>query len=99
MLTEQELQKIAQWMTGEDNPLQAMQAVLAEYAEGVIASYRGTLEKMERKYGLDFGEFQRRLGESLPLSWEHERDYMEWEEAVTNLPEYQRIASQLKAHA
>ena len=67
MTTEHELKKIAQWMTGKDNPLQAIQVVLAEYAEQVIASYRGTLEGVERKYGLDFNEFQKRLGEALPF--------------------------------
>ena len=99
MLTEHELGKIAQWMTGEDKPLQAIRVALMGYAEQMILFYQPTVQCMEDKCGLAFHAFHMRLGEEIPLSWEHEQDYMQWEAAVTNLPELERITLYLNSNA
>ena len=99
MLTERELEKVAQRMTGEDQPFRATGLALAGYAEQMIASRQRTVQRMADTYGLPFHAFYLRLGEEIPLSWEHEQDYMQWEEAVTNLPELDRITLHLKSHA
>ncbi|MFQ6063313.1 MAG: hypothetical protein ACE5J9_09110, partial [Methanosarcinales archaeon] len=40
------------------------------------------ISKFETKYGMSFEEYKERLGLQYTLSYEHEKDYMNWEASV-----------------
>ncbi|MFQ6117521.1 MAG: hypothetical protein ACE5LQ_04570 [Candidatus Bipolaricaulia bacterium] len=98
-MIEQELTELAQEITGKERPEEALSTVLKAYLEQQIERYQKVIHGLEQKHGMSFEEFEKELGLKLPLSWEHEKDYMAWEEAITNLQYFQRIAERLKAYA
>jgi len=98
-MIDQELAKLAQEITGKERPEEALSAALKGYLEQQVEGYQEVIRELERKYGMPFEEFEEKLGQELTLSWEHERDYMAWEEAVTNLQYFQRVAERLKTYA
>ena len=85
--------ELAQELTGQPDPESAMSEVLHAYLQLKIRRCRRLIARLERKYGMGFEEFARRLGVELPLSWEHERDFLAWEEALTNLRYFQEQPS------
>lgn len=102
-MIEQELTKLAQEITGKERPEEALSTALKGYLEQQVERYQEVIRELEQKYGMSFEEFEKKLGQGLTLSWEHERDYlcpsfgyMAWEEAVTNLQYFQRVAERLK---
>ena len=99
MLTEKQLKKLAQEVTGRADPTEALEETLRAYVEQKLIHYQHEISRLEYKYALSFEAFAQRLGKDLPLTWEHEQDYMTWEEAITNLEYFEKIASQLKVHA
>ena len=99
MLTETQLKKLAQEVTGRADPTEALEETLRSYVEQKLSHYRQEVSRLEHKYALSFEAFTERLGKDLPLTWEHEQDYMAWEEALTNLEYFEKITSQLKVHA
>lgn len=98
-MIEQELTKLAQEITGKERPEEALGTALKSYLEQQVEGYQEVIRELEQKYGMSFEEFEKKLGQELTLSWEHERDYMAWEEAVTNLQYFQRVAERLKTYA
>ena len=98
-LNETQLKKLAQEITGRNDPTEALEEALRSYVEERLSRYRITISRLENKYGLTYETFRQKLSKELPLSWEHEQDYMSWEEALTNLEYFERIASQLTVHA
>ncbi|MBI1743486.1 hypothetical protein HYR54_10540 [Candidatus Acetothermia bacterium] len=99
MLKEAQLKKLAQEATGRDDPAEALEETLRSYVEQKLSQYRQEADRLKHKYGLTFEAFSKKLGKEFPLNWEHEQDYMAWEEAVTNIAYFEKIASQLKVHA
>ena len=99
MLTEKQLKKLAQEVTGRDDPAEALEETLWTYVDQKLSHYQQEAARLEHKYGLGFEAFARRLGKELPLTWEHEQDYMAWEEAVSNLGYFEKVVSQLRVHA
>lgn len=89
---------IAQAVTGQPDPSRAIEEALQSYVQQKIRRYRRLVARLHRKYGISFEEFQRRLGTELPLSWEHEQDFLSWEEALTNLAYFEKCLHQLRAH-
>jgi len=89
---------LAQEVTGRPDPDSAVEEALCAYLRQKIRYYRAIKARLERKYGHSFEEFRRRLGADLPLSWEHERDFLAWEEACTNLAYFEERLRQLTAH-
>lgn len=87
--------ELAQELTGQPDPESA--EALQTYLQEKIRRCRRMVARLEKKYKLSFEEFTRRLGGELPLSWEHERDFLE--EALTNLRCFEERAQQLQAHA
>lgn len=98
MLKESELTKLAQEVTGRDNPEEALEVALRSYLERKIDDYQQDIQDLEAKYGMNFEEFKERLGKELDLSWQHERDFMRWEEAVTNLNHFHQLLDRLKTY-
>jgi DNA-binding transcriptional MocR family regulator len=99
MLTEAQLKKLALEATGKDNPAEAFEEALRSYVEQKLSHYQKEIERLRHKYGRSWAAFTERLGKEFPLDWEHEQDFMAWEEAATNLEYFEKIAAQLKIHA
>ena len=97
MLKEAQLKKLALEATGKDNPTEAFEETLRTYVEQKLSQYEKENEQLRHKYGLTFDGFSKKLGKEFPLDWEHEQDYMAWEEAKTNLEYFENITLQLKA--
>lgn len=89
---------LAQEVTGQPDPETAVGEVLQTYLQQKMRRCRRTIARLEKKYGLTFEGFTQRLGRELPLSWEHEQDFLAWEEALTNLRYFEEHLSQLNAH-
>lgn len=96
---EEEILKLAQEVTGMRDWDRAVVIALESYLEQKIAEYRQVVESLSGKYGTEFNKFKEMLGRELALSWEHERDYMDWEEAVTNIEHFESALERLKAYA
>lgn len=99
MLTSAQLTKLAQEITGKDKPEEAFGEALKSYLEQRMKEYQEVVKRLEQKYGMSFEAFSTKLGQELSLSWEHEQEFMAWEEAVTNLRYFQEAIEQLRAHA
>lgn len=97
-MTSAQLTKLAQEITGKDKPEEAVGAALKCYLEQKIKEYQEVVKRLEQKYGMSFEVFSAKLGQELSLSWEHEQDFMAWEEAITNLRYFQQTMEQLKAY-
>ncbi|MBI3536884.1 MAG: hypothetical protein HY070_04925 [Chloroflexi bacterium] len=73
----------------------ALLKVLNEYIDLKIASLKETLDGFEKKWGMNFAEFLKRtrnntLGKDT-YSFEVEKDFWEWEQAVTLLQHYESL--------
>ncbi len=90
---------LAQELTGQPDPESAVEEALQAYVLQKIRHYRRIAARLQKKYGMSFEEFSHRLGVELPLSWEHEQDFLLWEEALTNLHYFEGRLRQLEAHA
>lgn len=61
------------------------EAVLNEY-ERKIVLYKFTDERLKKKYGMSFSEFEKKnVVKEKDFSWDVERDAMEWEHAVEGI--------------
>lgn len=49
----------------------------------MIEGWKQKVKRLKKKYGMDFFQFQKQLGKKFNLSWEHEKDYMDWDWALT----------------
>ena len=99
MLSEVQLKQLAQEITGRDDPLEALEETLRSYIAQKLSHYRQEILRLERKYGLTYDAFVHKLDQELPLTWEHEQDYMAWEEALTHLEYVQHLSRKLAVHA
>jgi len=95
---QEEILKLAKEITGVQDPDKAISIVLEGYLEQKVAEYRQVVKDLNEKYGVGFDQFKEMLGDQLALTWEHEKDYMDWEEAVTNPGYFESILEKLKAH-
>lgn len=81
--------------TGTADLETALLKVVNEYIEMKIAQQEAIIARMEEKWKMPLTEFEQRskdntLGKD-PYSYEVERDYWEWEAAVTRLEHYKSI--------
>jgi translation initiation factor 2 alpha subunit (eIF-2alpha) len=95
----EQILNLAQEVTGAQNVDKAVTIALESYLEQKIAEYKQVAKGLIEKYGVGFSEFKEMLGTQLALTWEHEKDYMDWEEAVTNLEYFESTLERLKAYA
>ncbi|GBC76338.1 hypothetical protein HRbin07_00537 [bacterium HR07] len=89
---------LAQEVTGQPDPDSAVEEALYTYVRQKIRRYRQTIARLQKKYGISFEEFRERLGTELPLTWEHERDFLTWEEALTNIRYFEEHLCRLRTH-
>jgi len=74
----------------------AFQALLLDYIDEKIASYRDRVSQFESQHQQSFDEFSASLqGRAIP---EQEDDWMDWEVAVAFLQKWQRIREQLSSN-
>ena len=92
----EDMLKIAQEITVKKTPEEAVRLVLVEYLNKKIAECRGEIQGFERRYGMDFREYERRLGKEFSLSYEHEMDYARWGARLDELDYLERRLGKLK---
>jgi len=95
-LMAEEMLKIAQEITMKKSPEEAMKTVMVEYLEKKIAECKEEIQRYEKKYGMDFREYERRLGKEFSLSYEHEMDYARWGARLDELEDLELHIGQLK---
>ncbi|NQE46610.1 hypothetical protein C5S31_11375 [ANME-1 cluster archaeon GoMg2] len=77
-----EMLALAQEITRKKSPEVALRLVLEGYLERRIEECEDEISKFENKYGMSFEDYKEMLGEKFTLSYEHEKDYMDWEASV-----------------
>lgn len=92
----EEMLKLFQEITMKKTPEEAMKLMIREYLEKKIAECKEEIEKFQRKYGMDFKEYERRLGREFRLSYEHEMDYARWGARLDELEDLEQHLGQLK---
>jgi DNA-binding NtrC family response regulator len=74
---------------------EALETVLTEYLTLKIEKLQQTTNRLEKKWGMSFSTFKRRLSENDlsedAYSQEVEEDFWEWEEAETLKAHYQKV--------
>ena len=78
----QEMLELAQEITREKSLERALRQILKVYLERRIKECEEEISELENKYGMAFEEYKEMLGEKFTLSYEHEKDYMNWEASV-----------------
>ena len=76
----------------------ALRKVLADYVEMKLVQLRQQIRSFETKWGMSFSEFAERcesnaLGRD-PYDYEVEKDFWEWEQALTLLRHYESLQKQ-----
>jgi transposase len=92
----EEMLRLVQEITMKKTPEEAMKLMIREYLEKKIAECKEEIEKFQRKYGMDFKEYERRLGREFSLSYEHEMDYARWGARLDELEDLEQHLGQLK---
>jgi len=90
----EELLRVVEEVTGRPRS-EGLREILVSYIERRMEECRKAIRKFEAKYGMSFKEFYERLGRDFPLDWEHERDAFDWEAAITELEELERIRNEI----
>ena len=94
----QEMVKMAQEITMKEAPEEALGMVLKTYLEQKIAECQEAIKRFEEKYGVNITDFYEKLDEEFSLSWEHERDYMDWDWATAKLKNLKEKLGKLQIH-
>ena len=81
----QEMVKLAREITMKEAPAEALGIVLKTYLEQKIAECEDKIRRFEEKYCMNINDFYEKLGDEFGLSWEHEKDYMDWDWATAKL--------------
>ena len=77
-----EMLALAQEITRKKSLEVALGQVLKGYLERRIEECEEEISEFENKYGMPFEDYKEMLGEKITLSYEHEKDYMDWEASV-----------------
>ena len=78
----QEMLKLAQEITREKSREGALGHILKGYLERRIKECEEEISKYENRYGMGFEDYKEMLGVKFALSYEHEKDYMNWEASM-----------------
>ena len=84
--------RVVEEVTGKPR-VDGLKELLLAYIDSKIKDYRQRIRRLEAKYGMSFEEFRKKMGKELPLDWEHEKDGIEWETAITELEELKKLRS------
>ncbi len=94
-MVERKLLEVAKELTGRERGEEALAEIVKTYVKHKLEEWQEKVKRFEEKYGMPFEEFEERLGRELDLSWEHERDYMDWDWALTELRRLERWRKEL----
>lgn len=94
---DQKLMDVVKEITGKKKPEIGISIILTESIQSRINRCRSGISRYEKKYGMNFKKFHQKLGKDFELSWENEKDYMAWEEMLTNLKYFQKEHAKLKS--
>ena len=94
----EEILKIAREVTAREKPEEALTIILRRYIQGRIAECEEEIKKFESKYGMSIKDFYEKLGRDFPLTWEHERDYMDWDWAIAEIEELKERLKKLEKY-
>ncbi|MEW6557211.1 MAG: hypothetical protein AB1349_07645 [Elusimicrobiota bacterium] len=50
-----------------------------------IKKWLKVVTSLKKKYNINFIQFEKKLGKDFNLTWEHEKDYIDWDWALTNI--------------
>lgn len=92
----EDMLKVAQEITMKKTSEEAVRLMLMEYLDKKITECREEIQKFERKYGMDFEEYERRLGKEFSLSYGHEMDYARWGSRLDELDDLERRLGKLR---
>lgn len=71
-------------------------ALLSEYEKKIVL-YRLIDERLKKKYGMSFKEFEdKNIVKEKGLSWEVEKDAMDWEHAIEGIRHIQEKMKKVK---
>ncbi len=74
------------------------EAVISDYEKKLVL-YKLTDEKLKKKYGMNFKEFEKRnMVKEKGFSWDIENDAMEWEHAVEGVRHLREVLRKIKAN-
>ncbi|MFN3481346.1 MAG: hypothetical protein ACK415_13305 [Thermodesulfovibrionales bacterium] len=72
------------------------EALLAEYEKKLVL-YKLTDERLKKKYGMSFKEFEEKnMVKEKDFSWEVEKDAMDWEHAVEGIRHLREKINKIK---
>ena len=87
---ESEIAKLACELTMKATIDEALPCLLDNYISERIANCKKEIKKFEKKYGMTFEEYEQKLGETIPLFYEHEIDYGVWGAKIDELKELKK---------
>ena len=74
------------------------EAVISDYEKKLVL-YKLTDEKLKKKYGMSFKDFEKRnMVKEKGFSWDIENDAMEWEHAVEGIRHLREVLRKIKAN-
>ena len=94
----EELLRVAKEVTAKEKPEEALAIVLKGYIQNRIDECEQKIKNFESKYGVGIKEFYEKLGTGFSLSWECEKDYMDWDWTIAELEELKGAIEKLKTY-
>ena len=78
----QEMLELAQEITREKSLEGALGQILKGYLERRLKECEEEIRKFKNRDGMGFEDYKEMLGEKITLSYEHEKEYMNWEASM-----------------
>jgi len=94
----EELLRVAKEVTAKEKPEEALAIILKKYIQSRIDECEQKTKNFGSKYGVDIREFYEKLGTDFSLSWECEKDYIDWDWTIAELEELRRTLEKLKTY-
>lgn len=91
-----ELIEMAKEATMKKTGEEAVKTLLAEHIKRRIDQCREEVRRYELKYGVSFSQYEKLLGEKIPLTYEHEKDYMRWGALLDEIEELEKMQRKLE---
>lgn len=83
----------------QKDPDIALGVSLAGYLDRKIEICEERIKGFEKKYGMKLKEYEKKLGKEFELSYDHEKDYLEWEGFITNLKYFRELRQKVSQYA
>ena len=90
--------KLLKDLTGEPRPEVALSLALKDLIHLRLDAVKASIAAFEEKYGMDFSRFEKAWEEgeiAEPYSYPVEKDYWEWEAAITDRTKLEKLQDSL----